>query len=104
VAETGYVILVLTSPSWTDLRKGGRGRGGFGRGGGGPHRGQRERTNKADIDRHNEKYEKYYNELELVPKEKREEFWEAFQRDLPNSFRFTGSKSWVKSCSRSVLH
>jgi multisite-specific tRNA:(cytosine-C5)-methyltransferase len=88
----------------TDLKQGGRGRGGFGRGGGGPHRGQRERTNKVDIDRHNEKYEKYYNELGIVPRDKQEEFWEAFRRDLPNSFRFTGSKVWVKHCFQSTLN
>ena len=49
--------------------------------------------NKADVDRHNEKYERYYDELGLVPKDDREDFWEAMRRDLPNSFRFTGSKA-----------
>jgi multisite-specific tRNA:(cytosine-C5)-methyltransferase len=49
--------------------------------------------NKADIDRHNAKYEQYYNELDLVQKNQVEEFWDAFRRDLPNSFRFTGSKA-----------
>lgn len=49
--------------------------------------------NKADVDRHNEKYERYYNELGLVANDDREEFWVAMRRDLPNSFRFTGSKA-----------
>ena len=49
--------------------------------------------NKADVDRHNEKYERYYNELGLVPNDDREDFWAAMRRDLPNSFRFTGSKA-----------
>lgn len=49
--------------------------------------------NKADVDRHNDKYERYYNELGLVPNDDREDFWEAMRRDLPNSFRFTGSKA-----------
>jgi multisite-specific tRNA:(cytosine-C5)-methyltransferase len=50
-------------------------------------------VNKADVDRHNDRYERYYNELGLIPKDDREEFWEAMRRDLPNSFRFTGSKA-----------
>ena len=49
--------------------------------------------NKADVDRHNDRYERYYNELGLVPNDDREDFWEAMRRDLPNSFRFTGSKA-----------
>lgn len=49
--------------------------------------------NKADVDRHNDKYERYYNELGLIPNDDREDFWEAMRRDLPNSFRFTGSKA-----------
>ena len=49
--------------------------------------------NKADVDRHNDKYERYYNELGLVPTDDREDFWQAMRRDLPNSFRFTGSKA-----------
>lgn len=49
--------------------------------------------NKADVDRHNDRYERYYNELGLIPKDDREGFWEAMRRDLPNSFRFTGSKA-----------
>ncbi|KAI2790895.1 Multisite-specific tRNA:(cytosine-C(5))-methyltransferase [Penicillium oxalicum] len=67
-------------------RKGNRG----GRGGGG---GRSERsTNWQDISRTNEKLEKYYNEPEFIPEEEKEEFWNAIKRDLPNSFRFTGSR------------
>jgi len=69
-------------------RKGGRGRGG---GGGGPR--QDNRTNKADINRHNDKFEEYYDQLGVVPNEEREQFWSTMRRDLPNSFRFTGSKA-----------
>ena len=102
--EIGYALVALVPVPPTDHRQGGRGRGGFGRGGEGPHRGHRERTNKADIDRHNEKYEKYYNELEIVPKGEQAEFWDAFRRDLPNSFRFTGSKACVGQSSRQILY
>jgi multisite-specific tRNA:(cytosine-C5)-methyltransferase len=37
-------------------------------------------------------YERYYNELGVVDDDTRDEFWAAMRRELPNSFRFTGSK------------
>ena len=43
--------------------------------------------------RKNDRYQQYYDALQLVSGEQREEFWAAFQRDLPNSFRFTGSRA-----------
>ena len=43
--------------------------------------------------RRNDKFEGYYNDLGLVPQEDQDVFWEAMRRDLPNSFRFTGSKA-----------
>ncbi|KAI5308536.1 hypothetical protein KEM55_005475 [Ascosphaera atra] len=67
-------------------RKGGGGRGGN-RGG--------QRADYSAIDKHNEKYEGYYNGLNIVPEEEREELWTAMRRELPNSFRFTGSKGFV---------
>ncbi|KAL6242460.1 tRNA (cytosine-5-)-methyltransferase ncl1 [Rhinocladiella similis] len=72
-------------------RRGGR-KGGFNRGGGGGPR-QDNRGNKAEISRNNEKFEEYYNILGVIPDEEKEDFWAAMRRDLPNSFRFTGSKS-----------
>lgn len=73
-----------------EFPQGGRGRGASSR----DSRPQRDnRTNKNDIARTNEKFEHYYNELNVVPQEEREQFWEAMRRDLPNSFRFTGSRS-----------
>ncbi|EHY53874.1 tRNA (cytosine-5-)-methyltransferase ncl1 [Exophiala dermatitidis] len=71
-------------------KKGGRGGG---RGGGGHRPRQDNRTNKAEISRYNEKFEEYYNQLGIIPEEERSDFWEAMRRDLPNSFRFTGSKA-----------
>lgn len=75
----------------------GRGRGGprggrFGRGDGrrSQHKGQR--APKREIVTENEDYQRYYDSLDLVPSEERETFWAALRRDLPNSFRFTGSK------------
>ncbi|KAI5294606.1 hypothetical protein KEM52_003630 [Ascosphaera acerosa] len=70
-------------------RRGGK-RGGRGGGRGGNRGGQR--ADYTAIERHNERFEQYYNDLHVVPDEEREAFWAAMRRDLPNSFRFTGSK------------
>ncbi|ETN44147.1 uncharacterized protein HMPREF1541_10697 [Cyphellophora europaea CBS 101466] len=71
-------------------KKGGRGRGGWG-GSRGPPRDNR--VDKATIPRKNDKFEQYYNQLDLVSEEEKPQLWEAMRRDLPNSFRFTGSRS-----------
>ncbi|KKY18198.1 putative methyltransferase [Phaeomoniella chlamydospora] len=71
-------------------QKGRKGRGG---GRSGQSRGGTERTPKKDVVRYNEKYCKYYDSLNLVPKEEKEALWKFMGRDLPNSFRFTGSKA-----------
>ena len=52
---------------------------------------QRSSTHE-DIERSNARYENYYNGLHLIDEAERDEFWSTFRRDLPNSFRFTGSK------------
>jgi multisite-specific tRNA:(cytosine-C5)-methyltransferase len=46
------------------------------------------------VDKANEKFEGYYNALGLVPEEENDEFWGTMRRELPNSFRFTGSKGY----------
>lgn len=43
----------------------------------------------------NEKLERYYNELGIIPEAEKQDFWDAMRRDLPNSFRFTGSKGYA---------
>ncbi|EEP82306.1 hypothetical protein UREG_07171 [Uncinocarpus reesii 1704] len=58
---------------------------------GGGNRGTRP-ANYAPIDKSNEKFETYYNSLGIVPDDEKEQFWDALRRDLPNSFRFTGSR------------
>ncbi|KAJ5578416.1 uncharacterized protein N7459_007380 [Penicillium hispanicum] len=63
-------------------------RGGRGGGGGGG----RSRNGWQDISRTNERMEKFYNEPEFIPDEEKDEFWTTMRRDLPNSFRFTGSR------------
>jgi len=75
--------------------RGGRGRGGGNRGGGGGYH-NAPRQSFEEVNKHNEHMEKYYNELNLVPEgEEREQFWAALRRELPNSFRFCGSKGSV---------
>lgn len=74
----------------TDIKQGGRGRG---RGGGGGQRDNRDnRVSRDDIVKENEKLERYYNTVLGLAEEEKEEFWEALKRELPNSFRFAGSK------------
>ncbi|MCJ1477477.1 hypothetical protein MMC13_006149 [Lambiella insularis] len=73
-------------------RGGKRFQGGRGRGRG---RGDGQRPERADyqeVPKNNVLYERYYNELGIVSAEERAEFWAALKRELPNSFRFTGSK------------
>ncbi|CAL5866752.1 uncharacterized protein PFLUO_LOCUS962 [Penicillium psychrofluorescens] len=64
------------------------GKKGSGRGGGAV----RKPSAYQDIPKSNEKLERYYNEPGIIPEEEREEFWTTMRRDLPNSFRFTGSR------------
>ena len=53
-----------------------------------------ERTDYRDIVKENELFERYYNDLGLVPAEERETFWAVLRRELPSSFRFAGSKRY----------
>ncbi|KAF1940294.1 S-adenosyl-L-methionine-dependent methyltransferase [Clathrospora elynae] len=68
----------------------GRGRGGGGGGGGG-------RDTRSDpwstIERKNELFESYYRMGGFLEEPEFEEMWKTLQSDLPNSFRFTGTKS-----------
>ncbi|KAL8711351.1 MAG: hypothetical protein Q9220_004248 [cf. Caloplaca sp. 1 TL-2023] len=73
-------------------------RGGFKRGGD-KWRGKRgprtERPQRVDYDvpeKNNKLYETYYNQLDGLEDAEKEEFWASARRELPNSFRFTGSK------------
>lgn len=84
------------------MARGGRGGGrkpfrgkGKGRGGGGGGGGGRDtRTDSwSDIARKNELFESYYRMGGFLEEAEFEEMWTALQSDLPNSFRFTGTKS-----------
>ena len=83
-----------------------RGRGG-GRGGGGGGGGRASyddnRQSFDQVPKQNANLEKYYNTLSIVPKgEEREAFWTAFRRELPNSFRFCGSKGHALSVRKNL--
>ncbi|QSZ29945.1 hypothetical protein DSL72_004463 [Monilinia vaccinii-corymbosi] len=70
--------------------RGGRGRGRGGRGGGRSR--DDHRCSFENVPKSNEKFERYYNELLNLEDGEKEEFWGALKRELPNSFRFAGSK------------
>ncbi|CDM34780.1 hypothetical protein DTO013E5_3306 [Penicillium roqueforti] len=76
-------------------KKGGRGRGGGGGAG-------RTRAQWQDITRQNERFERYYNEPEFIPEEEKEAFWATMRKDLPNSFRFTGSRGHALAVQQSL--
>ncbi|KAL8842916.1 MAG: hypothetical protein Q9170_000320 [Blastenia crenularia] len=50
------------------------------------------RANYDDVKKSNPRYEAYYNQIGILDENEKDEFWEALRRELPNSFRFTGSK------------
>ncbi|TGJ81800.1 hypothetical protein E0Z10_g6967 [Xylaria hypoxylon] len=53
-----------------------------------------------DIPKNNEKLETFYNSLLPLNDAEKLEFWEALRRDLPNSFRFCGSKGHAVAVKR----
>ncbi|KAL9046963.1 MAG: hypothetical protein Q9214_000337 [Letrouitia sp. 1 TL-2023] len=52
----------------------------------------RQRADYHEIEKQNEAYEYYYNELLDSEYVDRDEFWKVLRCELPNSFRFAGSK------------
>lgn len=73
---------------------------GKGRGGGG-NNWSTERKSYAEVPKVNEQFERLYNDMNIVPEgEEREQFWAALRRELPNSFRFCGSKGYALSTSK----
>ncbi|KAI0106303.1 S-adenosyl-L-methionine-dependent methyltransferase [Nemania sp. FL0031] len=53
-----------------------------------------------DIPKQNEKLENFYNSLLPLDDAEKSEFWEALRKDLPNSFRFCGSKGHAVAVKR----
>lgn len=78
-----------------------------GRGGGGQRsRGQwtnSRPTYYPDIEKRNESFERYYNELGIIPLDERQEFWASLKKELPNSFRFCGSKGHALAVQQRLI-
>ncbi|KAH7353425.1 NOL1/NOP2/sun family protein [Plectosphaerella cucumerina] len=49
-------------------------------------------TSYAETEKKHEKLQNYYDTLLQLPDEEKELFWNTLRRELPNSFRFAGSK------------
>ncbi|KAE8447798.1 hypothetical protein EG329_010192 [Mollisiaceae sp. DMI_Dod_QoI] len=85
-------------------KRGGRGgRGGRGRGGGGRRGGEDNRVSFEKVPKQNEKLEKYYNSVLRLSNEEKEHFWDALKRELPNSFRFAGSKGHALAVQKLLI-
>ncbi|KAI0888886.1 S-adenosyl-L-methionine-dependent methyltransferase [Annulohypoxylon maeteangense] len=54
----------------------------------------------SDIIKENKNLEKYYNSALPIDDSERSEFWDALKRELPNSFRFCGSKGHALAVKR----
>ncbi|KAI9798238.1 MAG: hypothetical protein M1835_002724 [Candelina submexicana] len=76
-------------------KRGGKKFGGA-RGGRGGHR-SGVRTDYQELEMENRLFEEYYNELGILENSEKENFWTTMKRDLPNSFRFAGSKGHALS-------
>ncbi|KAI9684233.1 MAG: hypothetical protein M1820_010898, partial [Bogoriella megaspora] len=64
----------------------------------------RPRVSNNEVNKTNEKFERFYNSLDLVPVNEREEFWEALRSDLPMSFRFAGSKGHALTVQQHLIN
>ncbi|KAH8912823.1 S-adenosyl-L-methionine-dependent methyltransferase [Coniochaeta sp. PMI_546] len=62
--------------------------------------GHRPYTKYPDVVKTNERLETYYNALLELPEEENKAFWDALKRELPNSFRFCGSKGHALAVKR----
>lgn len=68
------------------------------------------RSNKLDsrggwveVNRENEKWESYYKSLGLIPEEEWDTFKQHCQKDLPLTFRITGSKAHAKEVNQKFI-
>ncbi|RCI13800.1 hypothetical protein L249_8021 [Ophiocordyceps polyrhachis-furcata BCC 54312] len=80
-------------------RKGFRGKNRRG-GGGGQSRGSGSWRDYSHMVKENEKLMSYYNSLLQLPEPEAQLFWDALRRELPNSFRFCGSKGHALAVKR----
>ncbi|KAK2067727.1 hypothetical protein P8C59_001440 [Phyllachora maydis] len=80
--------------------RGGKGRGGGRRGGRNDGAAHRPYQRFAEIQKEHAQMQTYYDTLLEFSEEEKEEFWGALKRDLPNSFRFCGSKGHALTVKR----
>ncbi|KYK59388.1 methyltransferase [Drechmeria coniospora] len=80
-----------------NFRGKGRRGGGGGRGGAQSNGGWRD---YPAIQKENEKLQEYYDALLQLPEEEKTQYWDALKRELPNSFRFCGSKGHALAVKR----
>ena len=52
------------------------------------------RQNYEEPVKENGRFEGYYNRLGILSEDEKTDFWNAMRRELPNSFRFAGSKGY----------
>lgn len=93
---------------WRGNRGGGgaRGRGGKSggqRGGWGGGQRPAHRSSSGEIPRFNEKFESYYNDLGILDEDEMGTFWQSMRSDLPNSFRFAGSRGHALTVQRRLI-
>ncbi|KAL3955816.1 hypothetical protein ACCO45_011379 [Purpureocillium lilacinum] len=74
-----------------------RGGGGGGRGGASQNGGWRD---FGVIVKENARLQEYYDTLLQLPEEEKQQYWDALKRELPNSFRFCGSKGHALAVKR----
>ncbi|KAF6842147.1 methyltransferase [Colletotrichum plurivorum] len=81
--------------------KKGKGRGGAANGG---DRGRQPRSESWQsypaVKKENERLQRYYNTIIGLSEEEQGPFWDALRRDLPNSFRFCGSKGHAQAVKK----
>ncbi|KAM7195647.1 mitochondrial GTPase [Naviculisporaceae sp. PSN 640] len=74
---------------------------GHGRGGGNRSGGHRPYQTYPEVKKENERLERFYNGLlNDLADDERADFWAALRRELPNSFRFCGSKGHALAVKR----
>ncbi|KAI4251329.1 MAG: hypothetical protein LQ352_004918 [Teloschistes flavicans] len=73
-------------------RGGGRRGSDRGRGRGTPRTDRSQRVDYTEVAKTNSLFERYYNQLSIFEDDEKGDFWAALRRELPNSFRFAGSK------------
>ena len=66
---------------------------------------EQDRVGPSQIDRSHEKFESYYNELDLIEEgDERKKFWDFMKSDLPNSFRFAGSRGHALTVQKRLIN